>query len=195
MTTATVTVTTSRIGRKPVSLPSGTDVKLQGNTLTAKGPKGSLSMNIHPYVEVTLDKSEISVKSNDSQKKRITGSKIKLYNSIVGTTRANIFNLIHGVTHGFQRKLVLVGVGYRAQAKGKVLQLNLGYSHETPFHLPEGITVETPTQTEILVNGLDKESVGLVAANIRKMRAPEPYKGKGIRYADEVIEIKETKKK
>ena len=125
----------------------------------------------------------------------VVGKRIKLYRSIAGTVRANIFNAIHGVSEGFVRSLQLVGVGYKAQSKGKVLSLNLGYSHPTDFSVPEGIVIETPTPTEIVVRGVNKELVGLVAANIRKVRSPEPYKGKGVRYANEIIVIKETKKK
>lgn len=188
-------VLTSRIGRKPVAVPSGVEVKLQDHKLSVKGPKGQLVIALHPYVEVSVDKNEIKVQPNTDGKQIITGPNSKLYRSIAGTTRANIFNVIHGVTAGFERKLVLVGVGYRAQAKGKILALSLGFSHPTDFNVPEGITIETPSQTEILVKGVNKELVGLVAAKIRSIRGPEPYKGKGVRYANEVIELKETKKK
>lgn len=191
----TTTTSTSRIGRKPVAVPSGVEVKLHDKKLSVKGPKGNLTIEIHPFVSVTVDKSEIKVHPNNQDDHVITGKSTKLYRSIAGTTRASINNVIHGVTHGFERKLLLVGVGYRAQAKGKVLSLSLGYSHPTDFNVPEGVTIETPSQTEILVKGANKELVGLVAANIRKIRGPEPYKGKGVRYANEVIEIKETKKK
>ncbi|RDI46962.1 50S ribosomal protein L6 [Aquicella lusitana] len=186
---------TSRIGRKPVVVPSGVEVKLQDQKLSVKGPKGQLTMAIHPYVHVAIENNEIKVQPNNESKRTLTGPKTKLYRSIAGTTRANIHNVIHGVAQGFERKLVLVGVGYRAQAKGKVLSLSLGFSHPTDFAVPEGITIETPTQTEILVKGINKELVGLVAAQIRSVRGPEPYKGKGVRYANEVIELKETKKK
>jgi large subunit ribosomal protein L6 len=188
-------VTTSRIGRKPVTIPSGVEVKLHEHKLSVKGPKGQLSMNIHPFVHVMIEHNEIKVQPNDETKSIITGASKKLYKAIAGTERANINNIIHGVTHGFERKLTLIGVGYRAQAKGKILALSLGYSHPTDFAVPEGVTVETPTQTEIIVKGVNKELVGLVAAKIRSVRGPEPYKGKGVRYADEVVELKETKKK
>lgn len=188
-------IPTSRIGRKPVTVPSGVEVKLQDQKLSVKGPKGNISIALHPYVQVRVDKNEIQVSPKETDKKTITGSKTKLYRSIAGTVRANISNVIHGVSQGFERKLLLVGVGYRAQAKGKVLSLSLGFSHPTDFDVPEGVTIETPTQTEILVKGANKELVGLVAAQIRRIRGPEPYKGKGVRYADEVIELKETKKK
>jgi large subunit ribosomal protein L6 len=188
-------MSTSRIGRKPVTVPSGVDVKIQDQKMSVKGPKGSLTIPLHPYVLVTIDKNEIKVAPNSINKRLITGASSKLYRSIAGTVRANIYNLIHGVTQGFERKLLLVGVGYRAQSKGKVLSLSLGFSHPTDFNVPEGVTIETPTQTEILIKGANKELVGLVAAQIRSIRGPEPYKGKGVRYANEVIELKETKKK
>lgn len=184
----------SRVGRKPVVVPTGVDVKIQDQHLSVKGPKGQLSIALHPYVRVDLENNQLSVKAKEGDDS-ITGPRKKLFRSIVGTTRANIQNSIQGVTKGFERKLVLVGVGYRAQAKGKVLALSLGFSHPTEFKVPEGVTIETPTQTEILVKGMDIEAVGLVAANIRRIRGPEPYKGKGVRYANEVIELKETKKK
>lgn len=186
---------TSRIGRKPVAVPAGVEVKIQDQTLSVKGPKGHLSIALHPYVHVSVEDSQIKVQPNADNNMIITGPSTKLYRSIAGTIRASIYNLVHGVTHGFERKLLLVGVGYRAQAKGKILSLSLGFSHPTDFPVPEGVTIETPTQTEILVKGVNKELVGLVAAQIRRIRLPEPYKGKGIRYANEVIEIKETKKK
>jgi large subunit ribosomal protein L6 len=190
---------TSRIGRKPVTVPSGVEVKIQDQNLSVKGPKGHLSVALHPFVHVSIEKhdekSEIKVQPNSQKDLVMTGATTKLYRSIAGTIRANIYNVIHGVTHGFERKLLLVGVGYRAQAKGKVLSLSLGFSHPTDFSVPEGVTVETPTQTDILIKGANKELVGLVAAQIRRIRGPEPYKGKGVRYANEVIELKETKKK
>jgi len=185
----------SRVGRRPVVIPAGVDVKYSNDQLIIKGPKGQMSVDVHPYVELMLDKEHIQVAPRSQNKLVITGSKIKLYRSIVGTMRAAIANLIQGVTQGFERKLSLVGVGYRAQAKGKTLSLSLGYSHPTEYVLPEGITAETPTQTEILIKGVDKRLVGEVAAQIRSIRPPECYKGKGVRYADEEITIKETKKK
>ena len=188
-------MTTSRIARRPVVVPSGVDIKIQEETLLVKGPKGQLSLKVHPFVKVTYEQNEIKVSQNTNRDKNITGPSTKLYRSIAGTLRANINNLIKGVTSGFEKKLLLVGVGYRAQAKGKVLSLNLGFSHPTDFTIPEGIVVETPTQTEILIKGANKILVGQVAAKIRSIRGPEPYKGKGVRYANEIIEIKETKKK
>lgn len=188
-------MSTSRIGRKPIVVPAGVEVKIQDQKLTAKGPKGLQTIVLHPFVTVTHEGSQIKIAPNAAKRKATTGSSTKLYRSIAGTTRANIANLVHGVASGFERKLVLVGVGYRAQAKGKILSLSLGFSHPTDFNVPEGVTIETPTQTEILVKGMNKELVGLVAAQIRAIRSPEPYKGKGVRYANEVIELKETKKK
>ena len=189
------TVTTSRIGRKPVIVPKGVDINIQGEQMSVKGPKGTLTFPVHPFVKITLDDGVIHVSPDAEKRKNITGVNIKLYRSIAGTVRANISNSIHGVSVGFERRLTLVGVGYRAQAKGKVLGLSLGYSHPTNYDLPEGVTAETPTQTEIVIKGASKELVGQVAAEIRAIRGPEPYKGKGVRYSTEVVEIKETKKK
>lgn len=189
------TIHASRVGRKPVKLPAGVEVKVNGSKLSIKGAKGHQDLDLHPYVQVTIENNEVKVHPHTDGGHIITGSGKKLFRSIAGTTRAQINNVVQGVSQGFERKLTLVGVGYRAQAKGKVLSLSLGYSHPTEYQLPEGITVETPTQTEILVKGMSKELVGQVAAEIRAYRGPEPYKGKGIRYANEVIEIKETKKK
>jgi large subunit ribosomal protein L6 len=194
MSTST-NATTSRIGRKPVAIPSGVEVKIQDQQLSVKGPKGLLSIPLHPFVCVAVENNEINVQPNSEVRSKITGKSIKLYRSIAGTMRANINNVIHGVSQGFERKLLLVGVGYRAQSKGKILSLSLGFSHPTDFSVPEGVTIETPTQTEILIKGSNKEIVGLVAAQIRSIRPPEPYKGKGVRYANETIELKETKKK
>lgn len=188
-------MSTSRIGRKPVTIPAGVEVKIQDRKLSAKGPKGQITIALHKFVQVTMDGKEIKVHPNTDSDQIITGAANKLYRSIAGTVRANIYNTLQGVSTGFERKLVLVGVGYRAQAKGKVLSLSLGFSHPTDFSVPEGITVETPTQTEIFIRGSDKKLVGLVAAKIRAIRPPEPYKGKGVRYANELIELKETKKK
>lgn len=190
-----VAVSTSRIGRKPVVIPAGVDVKIKDQQMVVKGPKGQLSAPLHPYVNVVVESNEIKVHPSADSNHVITGKLIKLYRSIAGTVRANIYNMVHGVSQGFERKLTLIGVGYRAQAKGKVLSLSLGFSHPTDYNVPEGVVIETPSQTEIIVKGANKELVGLVAAQIRSVRGPEPYKGKGVRYADEVIELKETKKK
>lgn len=188
-------MTTSRIGRKPIAVPSGVEIKLNSGELSIKGPKGHTMVSVHPFINLIIENKEIKVHANSESSMQITGASNKLYRSITGTTRANINNSIHGVTHGFERKLTLVGVGYKAQMKGKVLSLNLGYSHDTDFKIPEGITIETPSPTEIIIKGINKQDVGRTAAKIREIRPPEPYKGKGVRYSDEIIEIKETKKK
>lgn len=190
------TATTSRIGRKPVTIPSGVEVKIQNEKISIKGPKGHLDMPLHPYVNVKMESNHVLVEPRNSDGMHITGPRKRLYRSIAGTTRAKISNLVEGVSKGFERKLVLVGVGYRAQAKGKILGLSLGFSHPTDYALPEGVTAETPTPTEIILKGVNKERVRQAAAEIRgNYRSPEPYKGKGIRYADETVELKETKKK
>ncbi len=185
----------SRIGRKPISIPSGVDIKIADATLSAKGPKGQIIVPLHPFVSVTMESGQVRIQHNTNHGEVVTGARLKLNRSISGTMRANISNAINGVTHGFERRLALVGVGYRAQTKGKVLSLSLGFSHPTEFPVPEGITIETPSQTEVIIKGINKELVGLVASQIRRVRPPEPYKGKGVRYANEIIEIKETKKK
>jgi large subunit ribosomal protein L6 len=187
-------MSTSRIGRKPVTVPAGVQVSMQAQAIQVKGPKGTLSLILHPYVKVAIDTHEIKVSPCAKNDYHITGPGNKLYRSIVGTIRSNIYNMIHGVTKGFECKLLLVGVGYRVQAKGQVLSLSLGFSHPTDFSVLVGVTVETPTQTEILIKGMDKELVGQVGAMIRSIRPPEAYKGKGVRYYYEVIELKETKK-
>jgi large subunit ribosomal protein L6 len=188
-------MTTSRIGRKPVAIPSGVEVKIQDQKISVKGPKGHLDMMLHPYVHVKMESNQIMVQPNTDNETNITGPSTKLYRSIAGTIRAKIYNIVYGVSSGYERKLMLVGVGYRAQAKGKTLSLSLGFSHPTDYQLPEGVTAETPTPTEIILKGVNKETVGQAAAEIRSYRGPEPYKGKGVRYAEEVIELKETKKK
>lgn len=189
-------MSTSRVGRKPVAIPSGVDVKVQGQDLLIKGPKGQLTLSLNPLIQVELENNnQIKVVPNKNGGYCRSGSGSRLNNSIAGTTRAKIYNMIVGVTSGYERKLLLVGVGYRAQNKGNVLALTLGYSHPVSYTAPQGIVIETPSQTEIIVKGIDKHLVGHAAAMIREFRAPELYKGKGIRYADEVIVCKETKKK
>jgi large subunit ribosomal protein L6 len=188
-------VRTSRVGRKPVVLPSGVEVKLQANHLAVKGPKGQLALDVHPFVNIEFIDKQITLSPRSEMAKNCRGSKAKLYKSITGTMRAQIANMIKGVTVGFERKLVLVGVGFRAQMKGKALSLSLGFSHPVDFEIPAGLTIEAPSQTEIIIKGADKNLVGLAAAKIRELRSPEPYKGKGIRYANEKIILKETKKK
>ena len=177
----------SRIAKAPITLPSGVEFKLDGQHLSVKGGKGSLEMDIHPDVRVNVEDGVVSVSPADESAKGGW--------AMAGTMRALINNMVVGVSEGFQKKLQLVGVGYRAQAKGKVLNLSLGFSHPVDFPVPEGVTIETPSQTEVVVSGSDKQKVGQVAAEIRRFRPPEPYKGKGVRYADERIIRKEAKKK
>ena len=176
----------SRIASKPVELPKGVEVTLAGQEIKAKGPKGELSMPLNPEVELNIEDGTASVKAK-------SGSKFSV--AMSGTTRALLQNLVTGVNDGFEKKLELVGVGYRAKAGGKSLNLTLGFSHPVDYPVPEGITIETPSQTEIVVKGIDKQKVGQVAAEIRAYRPPEPYKGKGVRYSDEHVVRKEAKKK
>lgn len=176
----------SRIAKVPIALPSGIDIKLEGNEVTVKGAKGQLSVALHEKVSLVIDNNQIEIKWDKGD---------KIANSQAGTTRAVINNMIIGVSQGFERKLALVGVGYRAQAKGDTLGLSLGFSHPVDYVVPAGITIETPSQTEIIIRGFDKQNVGQVAAEIRAYRPPEPYKGKGVRYADENVVRKEAKKK
>lgn len=176
----------SRVAKNPVKLPAGVEVKLADQQLSVKGAKGTLEMVVHPSVEITQEDGELrfAARNGDQQNR-----------AMAGTTRALVNNMVVGVSEGFERKLQLVGVGYKAQAKGQVLNLSLGYSHPIDYQLPQGITAETPSQTDILIRGIDKQLVGQVAAEIRDFRRPEPYKGKGVRYADEVVRRKEAKKK
>ena len=176
----------SRIAKNPVELPSGVEIKINGQSVTVKGGKGSLDHEIHNSVKITQDDKVLTFAPKDGS---------KTANALAGTTRALINNMVTGVSQGFEKKLQLVGVGYRAQAQGKKLNLTLGFSHPVDYEVPEGITVETPSQTDIVVKGIDKQAVGQVAAKIRSYRPPEPYKGKGVKYADEVIVRKEAKKK
>ena len=176
----------SRVAKNPVKLPAGVEVKLNGQLLSIKGAKGALELKLHSSVEVIQDAGELRFAGrNGDQQTR----------AMAGTTRALVNNMVLGVSQGFERKLQLVGVGYKAQAKGKVLNLALGFSHPIDYELPEGIVAETPSQTEIVLKGIDKQLLGQVAAEIRDFRRPEPYKGKGVRYADEVVLRKEAKKK
>jgi len=173
----------SRIAKAPVAVPSGIDLKVDGSQVVVKGPKGTLTLQLHPGVSLVEDGSEITVKpANDSCL------------PMAGTFRSLLNNLVVGVSQGFEKKLLLVGVGYRAQVQGKNLTLALGFSHPVEYIAPEGITLEAPSQTEVVVKGCDKQQVGQVAAEIRSFRPPEPYKGKGVRYADEVVARKEAKK-
>ncbi|NWN92739.1 50S ribosomal protein L6 [Marinobacter adhaerens] len=176
----------SRVANNPVVLPSGVEVKLNGQEISVKGSKGALEMSIHQAVEVKQEENVLRFAGRDgAQKSR----------ALAGTTRALVNNMVTGVSAGFERKLQLAGVGYRAQAQGSKLNLTLGFSHPVEYELPEGITAETPSNTEIVVRGIDKQQVGHVAAEIRAFRPPEPYKGKGVRYADEQVRRKEAKKK
>ena len=176
----------SRVAKNPVAIPVGVEVTLAANEIIVKGPLGTLKQKQNANVKIVQDGSELKVEKN---------AESLAANAMSGTMRALLANMMHGVSKGFERKLTLVGVGYRAQAKGDVLNLTLGFSHPVDHKMPLGVKVETPTQTEIVVKGADKQQVGQVAAEIRAYRSPEPYKGKGVRYADEVVVIKETKKK
>lgn len=176
----------SRVAKNPIELPKGVDVTINGQIVTVKGAKGSMSFDVPNNVSVAKEGSEIKVGALDEQ----TAS-----NALAGTTRAVLNNIVTGVSIGFERKLQLVGVGYRAQSQGRKLNLSLGYSHPIEYDLPEGVTAETPTQTEVLIKGIDRQLVGQVASEIRGFRPPEPYKGKGVRYSDETVRRKETKKK
>lgn len=174
----------SRIGKKPVDIPSGVDVKLNGNKITIKGPKGTLERELHPEINVALEEKAIVVTRPSEQKK---------HRALHGLTRSLINNMVEGVTKGFEKKLELVGVGYRAAMQGNKLVLNVGYSHPVEFVPEKGLQVEVPKQNNITISGFDKEAVGQFAAKVRAVREPEPYKGKGIKYADEVIRRKAGK--
>ena len=176
----------SRVGKKPVTIPSGVTANVEGQTVKMKGPKGQLQIVVHDDVEVKLDKGAITVDPRFETKRA---------RSLYGTSRALIANLVEGVTKGFEKKLEITGVGYRAAVQGKSLQLSLGYSHDVSYPIPEGIAITTPKPTEIVVTGNDIQRVGQVAAEIRSYRKPEPYKGKGVKYSDEFIFRKEGKKK
>jgi len=175
----------SRVAKQPVPLPKGVEFNLATDELKVKGPKGELRMSVHSEVEINFDDGVATVGPR-------SGSRFA--QAMAGTTRALINNMVTGVTDGFERKLELVGVGYRAQAQGKNLNLTLGFSHPVVYEIPAGIEVEIPSQREIIVRGIDKQKVGQVAAEIRRYRPPEPYKGKGVRYADEHVVIKVAKK-
>ncbi len=176
----------SRIAKSPITIPTGVEVKVEGSTVSVKGSKGQLSMQKHPLVELDMSESTINMKWDQNNKKAT---------ALAGTTRANVANMVSGVTNGFEKKLTLVGVGYRAQVKGKILNLSLGFSHPIEYPMPEGIEIEALSQTDIVVKGIDKQLVGAVSADIRAYRPPEPYKGKGVKYADEHIVRKDAKKK
>lgn len=176
----------SRIAKAPVNIPSGVDVKLEGNNLIVKGNNGQLSYDINMSVSLNITDNVIQVQWDREDKKATAQA---------GTARAIVSNMIIGASAGFEKRLALIGVGYRAQAKGNILNLALGFSHPVDFEVPEGVLVETPSQTEIVIKGSNKQLVGEVAAKIRAYRPPEPYKGKGVRYTDEYVARKEAKKK
>jgi len=174
----------SRVGRKPVEIPAGVTVTLNGNTVTVKGPKGELTRTFHSDIEIKVEDNIVVVNRP---------SDAKLHRSLHGTTRAILANMVEGVSKGFERNLELIGVGYRAQKQGKKLVLNVGYSHPVEIEPEEGLEIEVPANTKISIKGTDKERVGALAANIRDVRPPEPYKGKGIRYEGEHVRRKEGK--
>jgi large subunit ribosomal protein L6 len=174
----------SRVANNPVTLPSGVEVKLEGQDLSVKGTKGTLQLTVHDDIEVKQEDSTLTFSAGDSGNV-----------AMAGTTRALVNNMVVGVSDGFEKKLQLNGVGYRVAVQGKKLNLTLGFSHPVEYELPEGISAEAPSQTEIVIKGIDKQAVGQAAAEIRAFRPPEPYKGKGVRYADEYVRRKEAKKK
>lgn len=176
----------SRVAKNPVVVPSGVNVTISGEAVTVKGPLGQLTQQLGRTVEVVWEGESLLCKP------RVGAANA---NAMSGTVRALLNNMVTGVSKGFEKKLNLIGVGYRAQAQGDKLNLTLGFSHPVVHQMPPGVTVETPTQTEILIKGIDKQQIGQVAAEVRAYRQPEPYKGKGVRYADEVVVLKETKKK
>lgn len=176
----------SRVAKNPVVVPKGVEVTLSGSAVKVKGSKGSLELTVHESVEVSRDGDQLSFAPRTSA---------TAADALAVTTRVLVDNMVKGVTGGFERKLQLIGVGYRAAAKGKTLALTLGFSHPIEYELPEGVSAETPIQTEIVLKGADKQLLGQVAAEIRSFRPPEPYKGKGVRYADENVRRKEAKKK
>ena len=176
----------SRVGKMPIALPSGAEATITAEQITVKGPLGTLSQSLNGLVNIENNNGTLNFKvANDSREA----------NAMSGTLRALVNNMVNGVTKGFEKKLTLVGVGYRAAAQGDKLNLSLGFSHPVVHSMPQGVKCETPTQTEILIKGIDRQKVGQVAAEVRAYRSPEPYKGKGVRYSDEVVVIKETKKK
>lgn len=177
----------SRIANAPIDLPNGVEVTQDGQLIKVKGAKGELEWNVHEWVNVSQDDTQLKVVVNKEGNKQAI--------ALAGTTRALVNNMVKGVTDGWEKKLTIVGVGYRAQAQGQKLNLTLGFSHPVVHEVPEGVKVETPSNTEIVVSGIDKQKVGQVAAEIRAYRKPEPYKGKGVRYTDEYVLRKQAKKK
>lgn len=176
----------SRIANNPVSIPKGVEISISGQDLNVKGSKGNLSLTMHELVEISQEDDTLQLKAAEKSKKSV---------ALAGTFRSLVNNMVTGVSTGFQKELELQGVGYRAQAQGKKLNLSLGFSHPVVYEAPEGIEIETPSQTQVIVRGIDKQLVGQVSAEIRAYRPPEPYKGKGVRYADEYVKRKEAKKK
>ncbi|MCM5570901.1 50S ribosomal protein L6 [Burkholderiaceae bacterium FT117] len=176
----------SRVGKNPIPVPAGVDVNVAADLITVKGSNGTLSQRLNPLISIEREGAELRVKPVDESREA---------NAMSGTYRALVANMVQGVSKGFERKLQLVGTGYRAQAQGASLNLSLGFSHPVVYKLPDGVKAETPTQTEIVIKGADKQAVGQVAAEIRAFREPEPYKGKGVRYSDERVVLKEVKKK
>ncbi|AUZ06481.1 MULTISPECIES: 50S ribosomal protein L6 [Vitreoscilla] len=176
----------SRVAKSPVVIPAGVEVKFGTEVLTISGKNGELSLPLSQDVNIALEEGQLTFTPNNDSKHA---------GAMSGTLRALVNNMVKGVAEGFEKKLQLIGVGYRAQAQGQILNLSLGFSHPVAYELPEGVTAVTPSQTEIVISGADKQKVGQVAAEVRGYRPPEPYKGKGVRYADEKVVIKETKKK
>ena len=176
----------SRVGKSPIPVPKGAEVTISGLNVTVKGPLGTLNHTLNSCIGLSQTDGVINVERKDDTVESA---------ALSGTTRALVNNMVIGVTTGFERKLSLVGVGYRAAAQGETLKLQLGFSHDIIYNLPKGVKAETPTQTEIIIKGSNKQQVGQVAAEVRAYRSPEPYKGKGVRYVDEVVHLKETKKK
>lgn len=176
----------SRVARMPVPVPKGVEINLAAELISVKGPLGTLDQRVNPKVRITREGDELRFAAADESREA---------SALSGTFRALVSNMVTGVTKGFERKLALVGTGYRAQAQGTNLNLSLGFSHPIVYRVPEGVKAETPTQTEILIKGSDRQKVGQVAAEIRGYKPPEPYKGKGVRYSDETVALKEVKKK
>ncbi|MCH2492313.1 MAG: 50S ribosomal protein L6 [Gammaproteobacteria bacterium] len=174
----------SRVAKNPVDLPSGVEVKMSGRNIQVKGPKGELSLDLHPTVDMVHEDNQL----------RLAATTEDSAMAMAGTMRALVSNMVTGVSVGYEKKLTIVGVGYRAQAQGNSLNLSLGFSHPVVYQIAKGVSVETPSQTEIVVSGTDKQLVGQTAAEIRRFRPPEPYKGKGVRYADEQVRRKQAKK-
>ena len=185
----------SRVASNPISVPTGVDINITGQIVAVKGPKGSQEFTLHKSVEINHADNVITFKERaETEKSRHGGQSRNSANALAGTSRAIVNNMVTGVTAGFEKKLLLVGVGYRAQVKGKNLDLTLGFSHPVVYPIPEGITITSTAPTELTISGIDKQKVGQIAAEIRAFRPPEPYKGKGVRYADEHVALKETKK-